>query len=181
MDKIILALLFLRSRTVYELKVKFSGDLGLLYSSSTGSIQAAIKKLLAAGLICCSERVENGRLKKIYEITGKGREEFSAWINSPFDDGGNRNPELAKLYFMGLSDKEGRAQRIRDRVEAVRVYHDSLQAVYEDGQKLMGTVPPEYADLLRFQLLTTRHGIDLAAFEMQWLRQLLDDMEKERI
>lgn len=181
MDKIILAMLFLRSRTVYELKVKFSGDLGLLYSSSTGSIQAALRKLLAAGLIRCSEAVENGRLKKIYEITDIGKSEFSTWINSPFDAGGNRNPELAKLYFMGLSEKEGRAERIRGRIADVSVYHASLQAVYEDGQKLMDSVPPEYADLLRFQLLTTRHGIDLSAFEMQWLQQLLDDMENERI
>ena len=181
MDKIILAMLFLRSRTLYELKVKFSGDLGLLYSGSTGSIQAALKKLLAAGLICCSETVENGRLKKIHEITDTGREEFRKWINSPFDGGGNRNPELAKLYFMGLSDRESRAGRIRSHIADVSVYHASLQAVYEDGQKLLESVPPEYTDLLRFQMVTTRHGIDLAAFEMQWLQQLLEDMENERI
>lgn len=181
MDKIILALLFLKSRTIYELKVKLSGDLGLLYSSSTGSIQAAIKKLLAAGFICCSETVENGRLKKIYELTDSGRAEFHAWINSPFDEGGNRNPELAKLYFMGLSENDGRADRIRGRIAAMRVYHDSLQAVYEEGQTLLGQVPPEYADLLKYQLLTTRHGIDLTAFEMQWLERLLEDMENERI
>ena len=150
MDKIILALLFLRSRTVYELKVKFAGDLGLLYSSSTGSIQAALKKLLAAGFICCSEAVESGRLKKIYEITDEGRAEFHRWINSPFDDGGNRNPELAKLYFMGLSDKDSRAERIRGRIAALKVYHESLQVVYKDGQALLGNVPPEYADLLRY-------------------------------
>ena len=68
MDHIILTLLYLNPRTIYEIRAKFEGNLGLMYSSSMGSIQAAVKKLLNTGDICFTEIVEKGRHKKIYSL-----------------------------------------------------------------------------------------------------------------
>lgn len=64
MDNIILGLLLLQSRTIYQLRERIDKGLNLMYSSSTGSIQAAIKKLLNSGYIDFEETVENGRRKK---------------------------------------------------------------------------------------------------------------------
>ncbi len=75
MDHIILALLYLNPRTIYEIRAKFEGNLGLMYSSSMGSIQAAIRKLLKNGYITYTEVVENGKYKKRYQITEGGRED----------------------------------------------------------------------------------------------------------
>lgn len=64
MENIILGLLMLQSRTIYELRKRINNGLNLMYSCSMGSIQAAIKKLLKNGLISVNETKQNGKLKK---------------------------------------------------------------------------------------------------------------------
>ena len=64
MENIILGLLLLQSRTIYQLRKLINEGLHLMYSCSMGSIQVAIKKLLRHGHISFSEICENGKLKK---------------------------------------------------------------------------------------------------------------------
>ena len=56
MDNIILGLLLLSSRTIYQLRERIDKGLNMMYSSSMGSIQAAIKKLLNCGYIQAYDR-----------------------------------------------------------------------------------------------------------------------------
>lgn len=177
MDYIILALLYLQSRTIYEIRAKFEGDFGLMYSSSMGGIQAAVKKLLKTGCITYTELVENGKYKKQYSITETGRTSMLQWINSPFGTAQNKNPELAKLYFMGLSDAENRCGRIREYITALKQYHAALELIYKEGMDLEPT--EEYSELFRFQLVTVKFGVDSSAFEIEWLTRLLVDLEHE--
>lgn len=72
MDHMILGLLLLSSRTIYQLHERIDKGLHMMYSSSMGSIQAAVKKLLNGGYIQYEEVVENGKYKKIYSITDRG-------------------------------------------------------------------------------------------------------------
>ena len=174
MDKIILGLLILKCRTIYEIRAKFAENLNLMYSSSTGSIQAALKKLLAQGLIEFFESEENGRRKKVYVITDSGRAEFSKWVNSAFDDAQNKNPELAKLYFMGLSDKTERQRRVQKLIADIEKTHLTLSALYNDGLAL--TPSDEYRDLFNYQLMTVKFGKDYTAFQLQWFKELLSDI-----
>ena len=106
MDNIILGLLLLSSRTIYQLRERIDKGLNLMYSSSMGSIQAAIKKLLNCGYIKYEEAIENGRYKKIYSITDSGKQNFIEWVSTPMEIQSSKNPELAKLYFMGFSTKK---------------------------------------------------------------------------
>ena len=62
MENIILGLLLLQSRTIYQLRKRINEGLNLMYSCSMGSIQAAIKKLLKNGYITSNEISENGKL-----------------------------------------------------------------------------------------------------------------------
>ena len=75
MDNIILGLLLLSSRTIYQLRERIDKGLNMMYSSSMGSIQAAIQKLLNCGYIQYEEAVENGKYKK-----NKNREKFNGSI-----------------------------------------------------------------------------------------------------
>lgn len=178
MDNIILALLYMKDRTIYEIRAKFEENLGLMYSSSMGSIQAAIRKLLHSGCIIYTEVVENGKYKKQYRITERGREQFTRWINSPFGSAQNRNPELAKLYFMGLSDRKLRAERIRSYIASLKKYHATLEMIYQEGKTL--DPPEEYAELFQFQLITVKFGVDSVTFEIEWLSGLVKELEEHR-
>lgn len=79
MENIILGLLLLQSRTIYQLRKRINTGLNLMYSCSTGSIQAALKKLLQHGHISVSEIEENSKLKRIYTITESGKNYFNVW------------------------------------------------------------------------------------------------------
>lgn len=176
MDQIILALLLLKNRTIYELREKVESRLSLMYSSSTGSIQSALKKLLSEEMIVFSEQVENGRRKKLYIITERGRQKFNEWVNTPFRAAQNKNPELAKLYFMGLSDSQSRPKRIKAHINCLEAYHRALSDVYREGLTL--TPPDEYAEVYRFQLITVKYGVDSTGFEIRWMKKLLKELEE---
>ena len=118
MDNIILGLLLLSSRTIYQLRERIDKGLNMMYSNSMGSIQAAIKKLLNCGYIQYEEAVENGKYKKVYSITDSGKQNFIEWVSTPMEIQGSKNPELAKLYFMGFSTKEKREAGLQEYIQS---------------------------------------------------------------
>ena len=181
MDNLILGLLFFKGRTLYEIKERISQGLNMMYSPSIGSIQAAIKKLLAAGLITCEEQVENGKFKKVYSVTDAGRAAFVEWINSPIETGTGKNPELLKVYFMGLSDREGRGKRIEQYISDLREAVLPMQMILDEGEKLSasGQIPDEMRDLLYFQMMTAKFSVDLMKFQMEWFTDLLNNIKED--
>ena len=183
MDNLILGLLYFKGRTLYEIRERISQGLNMMYSPSVGSIQAAIKKLLAAGLITCEEQVENGKFKKVYSVTDAGRAAFHEWINSPLETGTGKNPELLKVYFMGLSDKEGRAQRIEQYIGELNRALLPLQMTVEEAGRIVasGEIPPEMRDLLNYQMMSAKFAADLMTFQINWFTDLFNQIKEGRV
>jgi hypothetical protein len=104
MEFVILGLLALRAMTVYEINKALERGVSLFYSASFGSINAAIGRLLEKGWISGQEKVENGRNKKIFQLTPR-------WDGKPSTIGSIRTskpkksktrpdpPVLHGLYF----------------------------------------------------------------------------------
>lgn len=176
MDSLILGLLILKSRTIYEIKEKIKSGLSLMYSDSMGSIQAAIKKLLQKGFIECSEIVESGKFKKQYSITEAGREYFDKWINTPMRASQTKNADLSKLYFMGLSDQKTRDARIGKYIQSLQETFDLLEIIYNEGKAM--AVNQAFTDILTFQLLSVKYGMDSILFNIEWYQKLICDIEK---
>ena len=174
MEYIVLGLLLLQSRSIYELRARIEQGINLMYSSSMGSIQAAIKKLLQNGHIACQE-VSDGRRKKIYSITPSGAEYFLQWVNLPLDSS-MKNPDLIKIYFMGFSEPSLRAANIRRQVETLTGALRSLELTYGEAKGVR--VPADYADIANYQLVTVEYGIESLKFHIRWYQALLDRIEK---
>ncbi len=175
MDHIILGLLLLSDRTIYQLRERIDQGLNLMYSSSMGSIQAAIKKLLQGGCIDFVETVENGKYKKIYRITRQGREQFLSWINAPMEEQSIRCPELVKVYFMGFADPENRAESIRTYLRLLKERYNALEAICEEANHI--EVSEDGKELFRYQQLSALYGKELYEFNIQWFENLLKQME----
>lgn len=175
MDTLILGLLLIKGRTIYEIrKLLSSSGMQLLYSCSTGSIQAALKKLVTNSYVTIEEVKEQGRTKKLYTITDAGRAYFEQWINTEFSIESNRNPELTKFYFMGFSKEELRKERLKKHIDNLRKAYECLCMVYEEGKKEV--VAKENEDVFRYQLLTVRYGMDSAAFQIKWFENTMKDL-----
>jgi DNA-binding PadR family transcriptional regulator len=201
MNKLILGLLMLRQLTVYEIRGIIKRNFKTACSDSLGSIQAAIKKLLAAEMITFNEYVEKSVNKKRYSITDKGRAEFSAWLKIPADLGGSKTTENAKLLFIGYAPQKERFELIDGMIKnlekglgymiALRTYrkdNDGKDAVFEYWKQ-----NPEYYEGLTkvtqitdmkqnadsfifFQVASLLQGIDTIEFNIHWLKQLKEKM-----
>lgn len=179
MDNIILGLLLMSDRTIYQLRERINQGLNLMYSSSMGSIQAALKKLLQCGYIAFTEIVENGKYKKVYSITDSGRQCFFAWVNAPMENMNVKNPELVKVYFMGFSDKAVRAENLKKHIELLKIRYEALEAICRAGETAQ--VPEEGREIFRYQLATAQYGRDFLKFHMEWYEKLLSQIEEESL
>ncbi len=174
MDNIILGLLLLRARTIYQLRKRIESGLNLMYSCSTGSIQAAIKKLLNGGLIGVDETVENGKLKKVYHITEKGKAQFHSWVNGAIESHAVKNPELAKIYFMGFADKETRVKSIENYIVELEKMYSDLDKICSDGDEMFAA--SQENDVLFFQLQAAKYGRDFMRFNIDWYSRLSENL-----
>ena len=179
MDYIILGLLLLQSRTIYQLRQRISEGLSLMYSSSMGSIQAAIKKLLNNGYIRFEETIENGKYKKIYSITESGKQYFFAWVNKPIEEQSIKSPELVKVYFMGLADKKNREESIRQYIAFLKAQYSILEAICERSKNI--EFPDEDRDIFHYQMVSAFYGRDLMKFNIDWFEQLLNKVRNGEI
>ena len=206
MEYIVLGLLLLSDRTIYGLRDRIGKGLHLMYSSSMGSIQAAIGKLLRQGYIRYTEFVEKGRHKKLYSITESGNAYFQAWLNQPMAQENIKNPELAKIYFMGFAKKEMRIRNIECYLEDIKARYFALAAICEEGEAFVkktaetqkaaareavegggqkdvfqpamrGFSHKEEQDILTYQLAAARYGRDFLQFHIAWYEKLLLEIQ----
>jgi DNA-binding PadR family transcriptional regulator len=204
MDKIILGLLMLRRLTVYELRGLIGARLWGICSDSMGSIQSALKKLLAAEMVVFSEYVEKSVNKKRYSITEKGRMEFLAWVQTPARVAGPSTMELGKVLFMGLVPVEKRIALVEEIIahieDEISKHAEMLENIEPKGATdrfvSFWETDPEYhagiqaamqstndreniSDILNFQLLTLQYGIDSMQFQADWFKQLRQKLYRE--
>ena len=164
MENIILGLLLLKNRTIYELRKRINDGLNLMYSCSTGSIQAAIKKLL-----------QNGHVA-VRETTEKGKTAFNGWVNSPVDVVTAKNPELAKIYFMGFTEKEVRIKLIQSYIDDFKKTCSELEKICHEGEILSDGMKNN--EVFYFQLQTALYGKDLMKFNIGWYSRLLKTLQE---
>lgn len=179
MDNIILGLLLMCNRTIYQLRERISKGINLMYSSSMGSIQAAIKKLLNCGYITYEETVDNGKYKKVYCITESGKRHFLEWINTPIEEQSPKSPELAKVYFMGFSDKKNRETSIQQHLMFLNEQYNVLTAICEEAENI--EISEKHKDIFNYQLVSALYGKDLIKFNIDWFESLLRKMRNDEI
>lgn len=152
-----------------------------MYSNSTGSIQAAIKKLLNNKFIDYHDIQDNGKKKKEYYITEAGRQEFNKWINGPIDSAGIKCPELSKIYFMGFSKQENRLDITREYIKELKDKYDSLKMICDESELFLHSndyevLDSKAKDIIFYQLATARYGRDLMAFTIKWYKKFLTEI-----
>lgn len=204
MDKIILGLLMIKHLTIYEIRNIIKANLQSMCSDSMGSIQAAIKKLLANDMIIFNEFVENCVNKKVYSITPKGREYFSEWVCTPMSTSKMKNMELSKLFFMGLAPKDKRIELIDASVLEMKedlAYLKTIQSAIGDtnlkidayvadvksdkemyksllNSSKCSSIEESVKDVSLYNKLTLKLGIDMSEFQISWYENLKDKIIK---
>ncbi len=201
MDKIILGILMLRKMTAYEIRNVIKNNFKSICSDSLGSIQAALKKLLALKMLALEELVEKGVNKKRYTITDIGQQALIEWIKIPMDLSKTKNMDLGKLLFMGYVPKEQQKKlldavilALEEEYRELKALKDSINAEEEKAaiEKYLRTdilyqdrisrlnennnLSQNIKEISKFTLASLDYGIDIALFNIEWFEKL-----KERV
>ncbi|GAA1055339.1 hypothetical protein GCM10017608_24600 [Agromyces luteolus] len=177
MGNVILGLLMLLGpQTLYSLNTQFQRGPSLFYRASFGSLQSALRGLVASGYVTVREATESGRNKKIHTITDDGVAAFHDWIRSPLAGGDLEVAALSRLFLLGLVDDADERRDILDHIVA-EVARELARleefAVALDEQA--DAVPEEYRDVFRYQRATLDYGLMAHRAGLAWFRELAAD------
>jgi DNA-binding PadR family transcriptional regulator len=177
MEYVILGLLMIRARTLYEINKVLETRVSLFYSASFGSISSAIGKLLEKEWISLQEQVEQGRNKKRYAITPAGTAAFSEWLGSPIPGEKVKDHALTRLFFLGFLTPHERVALITSHIAKLEALAADLGTLADAAQQQ--PAPAALHDVARFQRLTLHYGQEYYAFSIAWFKRLLADLEEE--
>ncbi|WP_448808620.1 PadR family transcriptional regulator [Agromyces bauzanensis] len=173
MGNVILGLLLLGPQTLYSLNKQFEQGISLFYRASYGSLQSALKSLLAKGHVTFVEGIERGRNKKTYSITDAGADAFHAWMRAPVAGGDLEVAALSKLFFLGLVDDATRVDVLDDVVAAIGRERDELEGFAAQLDTV--DVPVERHSVVRYQRATLDYGLMAHRAGLEWFAALAED------
>ena len=170
-DKILLGLLLEhKTLTTYETQKLMEISTSLFYTTSLGSINPAFKKLENKDAVKSEEKIENGRLKKYYSITKKGKQIFFDWMNEDIGISKIKIDILLKLFFFSQISLQQKKILLENYLEKVKEHLEKMNGINEycRENKVIGS--PRH-DTLRF-------GIDYYQFVYDWFEKYKKDLDK---
>ncbi|MDH6364405.1 PadR family transcriptional regulator AphA [Enterococcus sp. PF1-24] len=180
MDIIILGILMMKKATIYEMRKLIDSHFTNISSNSLGSIQAAIKKLIAKDYIVFEEFVENSINKKKYAITESGRDYFLASVKTPMLYK-EKNMELSKFFFMGFVGEKEWLGLIDVYIAELKSQLSKLKEIAESSEPRTAFDIQELQNIALFQYGTLDLSIAKIEFEINWFekftKKIIDEQE----
>ena len=176
MENVVLGLLIIHSLTLYDLNRAFKQGISMFYSASYGSLQIAIKNLLAKEMVVFEERVDKGRNKKVYSITEHGQAAFYQWMLDEIPTSKLEVTALSKVYFLGLiQDMDQRKQIVLEILKKIEYVQQELAKINREIRQV--EIPLAYPEILNYQLKTLDYGLKAHAFGKEWFGDLLNNLD----
>lgn len=153
--------------TGYELKAAMGESVGFFFGSSYGSIYPSLHGLEKEGLVEVREVSQSGKPnRKVYSITGEGRERFRESLKDEPAPDSFRSEFLMHLFFGDHQD----AGRLLELIEEQRKsLQQELASLRETEKSIEGLAEARYG------LMCLRFGITRREATLAWL----DEVEEE--
>jgi PadR family transcriptional regulator AphA len=168
LDYVILAGLLRESRSGYDLSGWMAGEASHFYAVGHSSIYPALARLERKGLVR-HEVVpsDKGPARKVYSLTGAGREAVLQWAEEPAAEREVRDEQLVKALCYGFLPPKRAVERLqeekarhRQKLEMYEEFARQLRDQFDDGaisrEAYLGT------------LLTLRRGIGVEQSYAEW-------------
>lgn len=167
-ENIILGCLSFGPKTGYEIKKIISMSSSWFYNASYGSIYPILKKHEENGLVSSEEIVENGRYKRLYQMTSKGEKIFKKWmLESPRLMTVKYEMAVKLMFFAKLEPKQ-RIQQIEQHIEQLILFKQELEEIEPYAESEGDT----------YQRLILDWGENLYVFLIDWFGKLLVELKK---
>lgn len=170
-EYVVLAGLVSGPRSGYDLTRWMRTETSHYFAVGHNRIYPALAGLERDGLVV-HEVVPSGRgpERKVYSITGAGREALLSWTDSPTVERQVRDEQLVKVLCYGYLP----ADRARARLEEVRVLHEEKLARYEGFERELEVELREgriSREAYLGTLLTLRRGIGAEKSSVEWCEE----------
>lgn len=171
MQFVILGLLMIAPMSLYDLHKQFAAGPSLFYSASFGSLQRALRQLVARGWVTVTDASSSARRRNLHAPTAEGIEAWRAWMREPLGGAAAETSMLAKVFLLGLlpegTERDAALDVLRESAAAALA---ELRAVAHGLES--AEVPAEYREIFRYQRATLDYGIRSHELAIDWLAEL---------
>lgn len=138
---------------------------------SFGSIYPQLKKLQQEGLIQTVESEEEGRRTKIYDLTAKGWQELSDWLEQPPEPAELRDELFMKISFWETGKSEDRETLI-DHLELRRKEAIDMLSFFDDWMS------NGYSAIGEIGGLGMDYEKDRLKLDIEWFERIIEELKK---
>lgn len=172
----LLGLLNYRPATGYEIKTAFDQSVHFFWNATLPQIYRTLNQMEENGWLTVKVEQQDGKPnKKVYSVTGKGKEEFRRWLAEPPENSPPRSPMLVKVFFGKQMDRES----LREILLEWRRHHSGLIKKY--NEEIMPVIQ-YYSGLANapedscFWALTLDFGLRYARMVVEWCDHALEEL-----
>ncbi|MGN8551392.1 UNVERIFIED_CONTAM: PadR family transcriptional regulator [Microbacterium sp. SLM126] len=168
MQFVILGLLMIAPMSLYDLHKQFAAGPSLFYSASFGSLQRALRQLVAQGWVTVTDASSSGRRRNLHTPTDEGVEAWRAWMREPLAGAHAETSMLAKVFLLGLLPRGGeRDAALGELRRSAAAGLAELRAV-ADGLDA-AQIADEFAEIFAYQRATLDYGLRSHELALSWL------------
>ena len=174
MQYVILGLLLGGPLSLYDLQKRFAASISLFYSASSGSIQRALRQLVADGAVTVDDADSGRRGRKVYRIGDSGRARWREFMLAPIPAGTDAETTvLAKVFLLGRleegADRAAVVDGIRRHVADARA---TLLTLATDVDTRAAGLTEDERRLYAYQRATLDYGIRAHALLADWIDEV---------
>ena len=128
----VLGMLSFAPKSGYEIGKDIQNSTNYFWSESDGQLYPILKQLTEEGLVICveAETLPGKRSKKIYELTGEGRDALLDWLRQPPVTFTVRNEFLLQLFFgheLSWQENRNKIETLRKQLKQELAVYDSIE------------------------------------------------------
>ena len=176
LEHAILVSLTERAGSGYELARRFDRSIGYFWPATHQQIYRVLSRMEKAGWVTHTEVEQKGRPdKKVYEVSGAGRDELTRWLSEPVDPAVLRDGLAVKLRGASLGDTSA----VLREVERHRAEHAAVLEVYRSIERRDFPKPAKLAGRELHQYLVLRGGIRAEESFVAWCDEVIQALRSE--
>jgi PadR family transcriptional regulator, regulatory protein AphA len=161
---VVLGLLSLGPRSGYDIKTVVDRSTRFFWAASYGQIYPELRRLEAEGLVEGEDAPNGARGRRVYKLTGAGRQALQDWLLGSETTIEYRDESLLRLFFGDALPREQALELLEGRKRGHEQYLEVLRAI----EALPGGKDPEFVDLV------LHWGIDFNEWGARWCEEQLN-------
>ena len=163
-EMMLLGFLMDGEKTGYQVKKYMENSTDHFFNTGFSSIYPKFKKLEKDGLVQVSQKIQNGKLKKIYILTDDGKKSFLEWLRNKPQISRIRDEALLKVFFFDHLDQGGIKTQLEEYIVDLR---DQVRALKNIKERF------SYREVNQWKMKTLTFGIRYYTFLEQSYNQML--------